>query len=317
MTTRCLLSSSKWKSECCGEWGGGVWKVANECHLSSTFSLNSLLSVCHMGWIYPLVRRFGQMLRMRACTRPRRHRGGPRAHVYTHTHTQPVALYESKPPLGWTGIISRRWFMMEMGNVFSRTTWVTSFSKPENKYRPPHCTLALACVVVASQHRVSHTSPTLLLGAPRGAILPLYLECPCEICAPRCIFKSARSHMHVNVLCFRCAVVVCVAYWNRSFSSRPAISPVRLPLGWYICTVDISQHQHLAPGSSYDFSSCRSFVLPLVTLWPMIHTHKEGPKSYKNPPLELSALLKKATFLHAMTSSFSILDHERWTRLFH
>lgn len=137
--------------------GGGVWKVANECHLSSTFSLNNLLSVCHMGCIYPLVWRFGQM-----CAH---------AQAFEHMHTH-SPLYESPPPPGWTGIISSRWFMMEMGNVFSRTTWMTSFNRPENKYRPPHRTLASACVVSASQRRVSRTSPTPLLRAPREQSFP-------------------------------------------------------------------------------------------------------------------------------------------------
>lgn len=33
---------------------------------------------------------------------------------------------------------------------------------------------------------------------------------------------------------------------------------------------------------------------PLVTLWPVIHTHKKGLKSYKSHSLEPSALLKKS-----------------------
>lgn len=92
------------------------------------------------------------------------------AHAHTPMYTQRTVW--KQPPLGWTGIISSRWFMMEMGNVFSRTTWMTSFNRPENKYRPPHRTLALACVVSASQQCVSHTSPTLLLGAPREQSFP-------------------------------------------------------------------------------------------------------------------------------------------------
>lgn len=90
------------------------------------------------------------------------------------------------------------------------------------------------------------------------------------------------------------AVVVRVLYWRRSFRCRPTLSPVRFSLGWYICTVDISQHQHLAPGFSYDFSSCRSFVLPLVTLRPVIHTHKVGLKSYKKTLFGANHFIKKS-----------------------
>lgn len=71
-----------WKTGELREGGMAVWKVANECHLSSTFSLNNLLSVCHMGCIYPLVLRFGQIVHK--CVR--------------RTHSRTVALYESEPP---------------------------------------------------------------------------------------------------------------------------------------------------------------------------------------------------------------------------
>lgn len=62
-------------------------------------------------------------------------------HTSTHTDTAYCAVWKWSP-LGRTGIISRRWFMMEIGNLFSRTTWVTSFSRPENKYRAVHHALA-------------------------------------------------------------------------------------------------------------------------------------------------------------------------------
>lgn len=225
---------------------------------------------------------------------------------HARTYTQPIALNKSMPPLGWTGIISSRWFMMEMGNVFAETTWVTSFSRPENKYRPLYHTIAQASVVLASHHCVSHTSLTPL----EGAAHPLCPRCPCEICVRWC--NCNRVHLHGNVL----AAVKCVYSWNGSCCQRPALPPERRSLGWYICTRDISQHQHLAPGFSYDFSSCRSFVLPLVTLWPMIHTHKDSLKS-KTPASEPTVLLKEATFLHAMTNSLGIPDHKPWTDLFH
>lgn len=124
-------------------------------------------------------------------------------YAHSRTHSPLRCMKASPPPPGWTGIISSRWFMIEMGNVFSRTTWVTSFSRPENKYRPPLRTLALARVVLASQWCASHTSPTLLFRAPRGAALPLYPVCPCEVCVHWCICKRLHSHMHVNGLCFR------------------------------------------------------------------------------------------------------------------
>lgn len=184
--------------------------------------------------------------------------------------------------------------MMEMGNVFSRTTWVTSFSRPENKYRPPHRTpsLSLCRLGQSAPHlsHISHSSPCKHLREKSFlSILSVLVKSLCVLC----ICKRVHLHMHVNVL----AVVVCVDYWNRSLCYRPALSPVRLSLGWYICTVDISQHQHLAPGFSYDFSSCRSFVLPLVTLRPMIHTHKEGLKSHthkKKPSLKTDRFIKKS-----------------------
>lgn len=66
-----------------------VREVANECHLSSTFSLNNLHSVCHTGSFCRLARHPGQVPLCRAragslpCTPP-------------------------SPPPGWTGIISSR-----------------------------------------------------------------------------------------------------------------------------------------------------------------------------------------------------------------
>lgn len=127
-------------------WVGGR-EVANECHLSSTFSLNNLLSVCHMACIHLLAPFFGQMLRMQV-----------RAHAYRHGSTRshsPLCCVKASP-LGWIGIISSRWFMME--NAFSRTTWVTSFSRPENKYRPPCCILAWNCADLASRLWILHSS---------------------------------------------------------------------------------------------------------------------------------------------------------------
>lgn len=174
--------------------------------------------------------------------------------------------------------------MMEMENVFSETTWVTSFSRPENKYRPLYHTIARASVILATHHCVSHTSLTALL---RGTAHPLCPRCPCAICVHLC--NCNRVHLHGNVL----APVKCVCCWNGSCCQRPALSPERRSLGWYIYTRDISQHQHLAPGFSYDFSSCRSFVLPLVTLWPMIHTHKDSLKS-KNPSFGADRFIKRS-----------------------
>lgn len=144
------------------------------------------------------------------------------ASLHARTHS-PIALNKSMPPLGWTGIISSRWFMMDMGNVFTETTWVTSFSRPENKYRPLYHTIAQASVVLASHHCVSHTSLTPL----QGTAHPLCPRCPCEICVRLC--NRNRVHLHGNVL----AAVKCVYCWNGSCCWRPALSP-RKAFSWPI-----------------------------------------------------------------------------------
>lgn len=66
---------------------------------------------------------------------------------------------------------------------------------------------------------------------------------------------------------------------RESFVQSQFFSPCQAVSWLQRGTLDISHHRHLAPGFSYDFSSCRSFVLPSVTLRPSIHTHKESLKS--------------------------------------
>lgn len=196
-------------------WERGVLKkVPNECHLSSIFSLNNQHPVA-----YPCLH---SLLGQVSCTKSWRALRHCSASLHARTHS-PIALNKSMPPLGWTGIISSRWFMMDMGNVFTETTWVTSFSRPENKYRPLYHTIAQASVVLASHHCVSHTSLTPL----QGTAHPLCPRCPCEICVRLC--NCNRVHLHGNVL----AAVKCVYCWNGSCCWRPALSP-RKAFSWPI-----------------------------------------------------------------------------------
>lgn len=134
---------------------------------------------------------------------------------------------------------------------------MTPFTRPENKYRQPLETKIVSPRLVTE----SRPSPQGTPGSPSPPCIPI----------SRDVLVIQQGEIKVSTHTHTCAssrcVCVCVSAQEPVFQDNPPSSLLlhvllKAFLLDDIHTRHISQHQHLAPGFSYEQSSCRSFCRP-------------------------------------------------------